>query len=184
MNNGRRIAPDLKAQIINRIKNEGITVAAAAKDHGIHETNSQISTLTDLRIRGLIADTEFIERRTVLQSSLSRLQQSLQTADSKNSIEPEQLLLLFSNRAISWFRNGDDEARRMLLATVSSNLFLKDKKLSIQAKKPFQKVAKFACLTRQLQALDDIRTTILEGWKSYELEAAVKIMIQGQMVSV
>lgn len=38
MNNGRRIAPDLKAQIINRIKNEGITVAAAAKDHGIHET--------------------------------------------------------------------------------------------------------------------------------------------------
>ncbi len=122
--------------------------------HSIQDTNSQISTLTDLRIRGLIADTEFIERRTVLQSSLSRLQQSLQTADSKNSIEPEQLLLLFSNRAISWFRNGDDEARRMLLATVSSNLFLKDKKLSIQAKKPFQKVAKFACLTRQLVDLE------------------------------
>jgi hypothetical protein len=39
-------------------------------------------------------------------------------------------------------------------------------------------------LKNRLQALDDIRTTILEGWKSYELEAAVKIMIQGQMVSV
>jgi len=32
-----RIAPDLKEQIINRIKNEGITVIQAAKEHGISE---------------------------------------------------------------------------------------------------------------------------------------------------
>lgn len=31
------IAPDLKEQIINRIKNDGITVVQAAKDHGIAE---------------------------------------------------------------------------------------------------------------------------------------------------
>ena len=30
-----RVAPDLKEQIINRIKNEGTTVAQAATDHGI-----------------------------------------------------------------------------------------------------------------------------------------------------
>ncbi len=33
-----RIAPDVKEQIINRIKNEGATVAQVAKEHGIHET--------------------------------------------------------------------------------------------------------------------------------------------------
>jgi transposase-like protein len=33
-----RIAPEVKEQIINRIKNEGVTVSQAAKDHGIHET--------------------------------------------------------------------------------------------------------------------------------------------------
>lgn len=32
-----RIAPDLKEQIINRIKNEGVTVVQASKDHGISE---------------------------------------------------------------------------------------------------------------------------------------------------
>ena len=32
-----RVAPDLKEQIINRIKNEGTTVAQAATDHGISE---------------------------------------------------------------------------------------------------------------------------------------------------
>lgn len=30
-----RIAPEVKEQIINRIKNDGVTVAEAAKDHGI-----------------------------------------------------------------------------------------------------------------------------------------------------
>ncbi len=33
----QKIAPELKEQIINRIKNEGVTVVQAAKDHGISE---------------------------------------------------------------------------------------------------------------------------------------------------
>ena len=33
----QRIAPDLKEQIINRIKNDGVTVSQAAQDHGIAE---------------------------------------------------------------------------------------------------------------------------------------------------
>jgi transposase-like protein len=32
-----RIAPDIKEQIINRIKNEGVTVVEAAKEHGVSE---------------------------------------------------------------------------------------------------------------------------------------------------
>ena len=33
-----RVAPDIKEQIINRIKNDGLTVAQAAKEHGLHES--------------------------------------------------------------------------------------------------------------------------------------------------
>jgi len=33
-----RTSPEVKEQIINRIKNEGVTVAQAAKEHGLHET--------------------------------------------------------------------------------------------------------------------------------------------------
>lgn len=32
-----RIAPELKEQIINRIKNEGVSVAQASKDHGVSD---------------------------------------------------------------------------------------------------------------------------------------------------
>ena len=30
-----RIAPEIKEQILNRVKNEGVSVAQAAKDHGV-----------------------------------------------------------------------------------------------------------------------------------------------------
>lgn len=33
----QKIAPELKEQIINRIKNDGVTVAQVAQDHGIGE---------------------------------------------------------------------------------------------------------------------------------------------------
>ena len=33
-----RTPPEVKADIIRRIKEEGVTVAQAAKDHGLHET--------------------------------------------------------------------------------------------------------------------------------------------------
>ena len=32
-----KIAPEVKEQIINRIKNEGVSVAQAAKDHGVSD---------------------------------------------------------------------------------------------------------------------------------------------------
>jgi len=33
-----KIAPEIREQIINRIKNEGVTIVQAAKDHGILES--------------------------------------------------------------------------------------------------------------------------------------------------
>lgn len=33
-----KIAPEVKADILRRIKEEGVSVATAAKDHGVHET--------------------------------------------------------------------------------------------------------------------------------------------------
>ncbi len=38
MGSSRRIAPEIKEQILKRITDDGIPVAQAAKEHGIHET--------------------------------------------------------------------------------------------------------------------------------------------------
>lgn len=56
-----RIAPEVKEQVINRIKNEGVPVVQAAKEHGVNEntiynwiakkTDEQISLSDYLKIK-------------------------------------------------------------------------------------------------------------------------------------
>ena len=45
-----KIDPEIREQIINRIKNEGVTIVQAAKDHGIPE--STISTWIARKVEG------------------------------------------------------------------------------------------------------------------------------------
>lgn len=45
-----RVAPEIKEQILMRIKNDGVTVVQAAKDHGIPE--STISTWIARKVEG------------------------------------------------------------------------------------------------------------------------------------
>ena len=56
-----RIAPELKEQIINRIKNDGVSVVQAAKEHGVNEntiynwiakkTDEQVSLSDYIRLK-------------------------------------------------------------------------------------------------------------------------------------
>lgn len=45
-----RVAPEIKEQILNRIKNDGVTIKQAAQDHGIPE--STIATWIARRVDG------------------------------------------------------------------------------------------------------------------------------------
>lgn len=45
-----RVAPEVKAQIINRIKNDGVSVSQAASDHGV--STASIYTWLGKRVTG------------------------------------------------------------------------------------------------------------------------------------
>lgn len=57
MKKAHSIATDVKEQILKRIKEEGVTVALAAKDHGIHE--STIYNWLGVGAQGVPSWTEF-----------------------------------------------------------------------------------------------------------------------------
>ncbi|MFY0610695.1 MAG: recombinase family protein [Hyphomicrobiaceae bacterium] len=104
----------------------------------VADTESQLSNLTDLRIRGLIDDAEFEAKRQTLRDTINKLQARQQyTQQPSEMFEPQRLLLTFTNRAISWFDTGCDEVRRRIVKTVCSNPTLTDKTLSLEARKPF-----------------------------------------------
>jgi site-specific DNA recombinase len=128
-------------------------------ERAIESAKRGLSNLTDLRIRMLIDDQEFLSKRQSLQQELYRLQENAQTQSlSADPFEPDKLLLLFSNKAIDWYDRGDDEARRKVIQIMSSNLLLKDKRVIIEAKKPFRSMQKLPNFPSQLGDVVDVRT--------------------------
>jgi hypothetical protein len=153
----RWLLQQLATAKIDRIRDHEVHV------HGLERTEaatrSQLSNLTDLRVRGLIDDDEFCERRRALQGDLYGIQEKLREAHiAPVAFEPEKILVMFRYRAMSWFESGDCEAKRMILQVLGSNPMLQDKKLSIQAKTPFRLGAESAPATSLRAGLDDVRT--------------------------
>ncbi len=71
---------------------------------------------------------------------LLRLTQNLETLKKQDSwFEPAKIVISFSNSAASCFQSGNLQSKRLILETVGSNLVLEDRKINIDAKKPFRK---------------------------------------------
>jgi len=108
------------------------------------QTQQELRTLVDLRVRNMINDTEYLERRRTLQKEEMQLQQTAKQSDSSQPLRLElgQSIILFRKYAADWFSRGTDEDKRLILQTVGSNCVLKDRKVSIDARFPFKPIAK------------------------------------------
>ncbi|MGO8737133.1 MAG: recombinase family protein [Terriglobia bacterium] len=117
--------------------------AATTRVRSLVQTRTSLEkeseNLTKLRIRDLITDDEYLKQRQELEREQIKIAQSLKTAEEPDArFEPARLLISFSSRAVSWFQAGDARIKRLVLAIAGSNPQLKDKKLSIDARKPFR----------------------------------------------
>lgn len=118
-----------------------------------------LENLTSLRVRDLIEDHEFLRERQKLEKERLHLRQALANPDHADpAFEPADTLAFFSDRAADWFRSGDWTAKRLILECVGSNPTLRDKKFSVEAKKPFQRVSLAASISQLRAVREDIRT--------------------------
>jgi hypothetical protein len=118
-----------------------------------------VGTLTDLRVRELIDDAEYVARRDKLHGEAARIRQQLSTREASNAywLEPLHALLSFNKLAVFWFESGNAEQKRLVLASVGSNLTISNKILSIQAAEPFGQVPKKADILQLCALVDDVR---------------------------
>jgi DNA invertase Pin-like site-specific DNA recombinase len=129
--------------------------------------NRQIENLTKLRLRDLISDEEFTAERESLQHEKRKLTERLQTGENAQSwFEPARLLILFNNRAASWFSEGNHEVKRLVLTVAGSNPILIDRQLNIDARKPFQHWEKPPKIPAMSSMLKDVRTR----WRAHDQE--------------
>jgi site-specific DNA recombinase len=139
------------------------------------EATRSLENLVALRIRDAIDDIEFTRLRQTLQNEQATLQGRLRLAqEGQQWFEPARLLFSFSNRAISWYLEGSDQRKRKIVRAVGSNLSLRDKKLSIKARKPFSWLNKKPDRSTLCRALEEVRT--LYNTKDPELMETLAII--------
>lgn len=132
----------------------------------LDETRSQLSELTNLRLRKLVTDAEFVAQRMQLQKEAFKLEEKLAEPDrGEKVIEPFDGLISFCNYAADLFQDADMRTKRLILKIAGSNPTLAGKKLSVQAAKPFRPLLEMATRPRLLASVDDVRTKDALGEK-------------------
>jgi len=114
--------------------------AQRAENHALEakKLEKQISNLTDLRIREMVTEDEFTDKRKILQTELDAVREKIANEAKKPpTFEPARSVGLLCVRAKKWFPTADDEAKRKLLQIMCSNPILRDRKALLVPKKPF-----------------------------------------------
>ncbi len=131
----------------------------ASLETSLAGVKSELRELTSLRTRQLIDDEEFVTERERLRAEAIKLRNNVEKDDGTDDpIEPLRDLVSFSGLALVWFLTGGDEDRRLIVQTAGSNPQLIDKKISIQAAKPFRELGDFAQCPDVRRDVDDVRT--------------------------
>jgi site-specific DNA recombinase len=122
-------------------------------------TMRELENLTKLRIRELLSDDEYIKERQELERKQIDWTQKLEALNrGSKRFEPLGSIVSFNHSLISRFRSGNLQRRRMILTTVGSNLVLKDKKLSIDVRKPFRRWTDSGNISDLRAFVRDVRT--------------------------
>jgi len=146
---------------LDRWADDDAAVKASSRqslEEALNTINRQIENVTSLRVRDYISDEEFTKEREALHSEKIRLTQRLGGEEANGWLEPARLLVSFSNRAVSWFSEGNHEVKRLILVAAGSNPTLIDRQLNVDGRKPFQRFSKGANIPVMSSILKDVRT--------------------------
>lgn len=99
----------------------------------------KLDTLLEMRMREEITEEEYRAKKTALAREKAQREELLSDTGERQKkwLELSERTFQFARHARYWFAEGDANRKREILATIGSNLVLKDKKLSIHAAKPF-----------------------------------------------
>ena len=130
-------------------------------EEALASCGSEMANLTKLRIRELLPEDEFMNERRNLERRQLQLTQSLETLRRAGPwFEPAAALVSFNASAASRFREGNPAVQRLIIHAVGSNPSLRDKIVSIDARKPFRRWSKTPSDSEVSAFVRDVRTLV------------------------
>jgi hypothetical protein len=119
----------------------------------------ELQNLTKLRIRDLLSDGEYMKERQELERAQIGFMQKLDALAKVDArFEPSERIVSFNNCLVDRYMKGNLQRKRIILSTVGSNLVLENKKLNIDARKPFRRWAEPIKTSDLCAFVRDIRT--------------------------
>lgn len=158
------LAPQIEQWVLTRLEraaqDSGRTGEAAQRNaaESLRAVERQLRNLTDLRLRDMVTDEDFLVRKADLDRRRLQLSQAVAKPDDGTWFEPARTVTSFRSHAASAFSSGDEAQKRFIIENVGSNPLLKDKKLSIDARKPFQRLPPDASFPDVCTYVEDVRT--------------------------
>lgn len=129
-------------------------------EDALAQTRTELRTLTDLRVRNLVDDGEFVSRRQALQSQEHGLAEKLRVGGMEPPIwlELARSVLLFRKYAVDWFSGANLMDQRLIFKTLCSNPVLASGILNIEATIPFRRIENRADCLRWLASVEALGT--------------------------
>lgn len=127
---------------LNDQKASQVQIQAQNTQDQINKLDRQRENLTDLRLKDLMEDEEYLARRSKIDQERFKLEEIANKSESDQSMfEPAAILIYLCSRAKLWFPKATDEQKRTMLKILCSNPVLMDQKPLLKAKKPFLRLA-------------------------------------------
>jgi DNA invertase Pin-like site-specific DNA recombinase len=165
---GLAIPPKTLAWIMEKVERtftadqKSSATARAALETAAAAVSRELDNLVGLRLRDLVDDAAFISRKRELDEKRAGLLQELRAPALTPQEEAKAVLASFSfaARAPMVFRQGSGVQKRMILEAVGLNYQLKDRKVSLDVKKPFSYIEKRDGSFTWSAMIEDVRTWI------------------------
>ena len=151
------------------------TVIYKSLQEAYNATQGKLDSLLDLRIRELISDDEYKEKKESLLKEQAGLKAKLGDTENRASswLELSEKTFNFACYARYWFKNGSLDEKKSILQTIGSDFVLEDGKITIQLQKPYfiiqdaneheEKYAKRLELPKKLVLSPQIRDLALQN---------------------
>lgn len=138
--------------------------AARSLQDAYLDTQKQIDSLLELRLKHFVSDEEYAGKKQALVTEQLRLKERLGDSDGRaaRSLELSQKAFLFANQAPKRFAAGSMEEKREIAIALGSNFLLKDRILRIELQKPFRLIEEGLQNPRHRGVVDRIATFFRE----------------------
>jgi DNA invertase Pin-like site-specific DNA recombinase len=151
-----------------------------ANSQAISEARSNLRTLTDLRVRSMISDEEFAERRTDLQNRITKLEAAA-AAEPPEKLNLAPSLIDFGKHCVFWFSNGSVDVRRLLVQILCLNPVLSARNLKFDARFPFVDETSVQHFPLWWASVDHVRTQRpMEAAELVELTAYIAALFKAR----